>query len=251
MKLWKTAGAILGSAALLGLGIAAAALAGDHPPGGPPTTTGGGHTPVTICHKPGTPAEQTLVVDDDSVELTGHLGHGDTLGPCQTDTTPTETTPTDTTPTDTTPTTPTETTPTTPTETTPTTPSGPRCPPGMTPTAGKDGAPGNDECEFPKTTPPTSTTDATTPVTPPVTPPVTTTTTTTTPTPPAAKPPAKPSSPPKKQVSPKPKPPKPAKPPHHEAKHLCKTLADGTQRRWYKGGNGIKPGCYPIVPGSG
>lgn len=37
-----------------------------------------------------------------------------------------------------------------------------RCPPGMTPTAGKDGEPGNDECEFPKTTP-------TTPVaTPPV-----------------------------------------------------------------------------------
>lgn len=48
-----------------------------------PTDTnppGGGHTPVTICHKPGTPAEQTLVVDDDAVE--GHLGHGDTLGAC-------------------------------------------------------------------------------------------------------------------------------------------------------------------------
>jgi hypothetical protein len=43
------------------------------PPGGP-------HTPVTICHKPGTPAEHTLVVDDDAVP--GHLGHGDTLGPC-------------------------------------------------------------------------------------------------------------------------------------------------------------------------
>jgi hypothetical protein len=37
-------------------------------------------TPVTICHKPGTPAEQTLVVDDDAVP--GHLGHGDYLGPC-------------------------------------------------------------------------------------------------------------------------------------------------------------------------
>ena len=44
---------------------------------------GEGHTPVTICHKPSTPAEQTLVVDDDSVELTGHLGHGDTIGPCE------------------------------------------------------------------------------------------------------------------------------------------------------------------------
>lgn len=43
------------------------------PPGGP-------HTPVTICHKPGTPAEHTLVVDDDAVP--GHLGHGDFLGPC-------------------------------------------------------------------------------------------------------------------------------------------------------------------------
>ena len=53
---------------------------------------GHGHTPVTICHKPGTPAEQTLVVDDDSVQLTGHLGHGDTLGPCGGTTTTTETT---------------------------------------------------------------------------------------------------------------------------------------------------------------
>jgi hypothetical protein len=33
---------------------------------------GGRHTPVTICHKPGTPAEHTLVVDDDAVP--GHLG---------------------------------------------------------------------------------------------------------------------------------------------------------------------------------
>lgn len=42
---------------------------------------GGGHTPVTVCHKPGTPAQQTLVVDDDAVP--GHLGHGDTLGECE------------------------------------------------------------------------------------------------------------------------------------------------------------------------
>lgn len=42
---------------------------------------GEGHTPVTICHKPGTPAEQTLVVDDDAVSA--HLGHGDYLGACQ------------------------------------------------------------------------------------------------------------------------------------------------------------------------
>jgi len=36
--------------------------------------------PVTICHKPGTPAERTLVVDDNAVP--GHLGHGDFLGTC-------------------------------------------------------------------------------------------------------------------------------------------------------------------------
>lgn len=42
---------------------------------------GGGHDPVTICHKPGTPAEHTIVVDDDAVEA--HLAHGDYLGECQ------------------------------------------------------------------------------------------------------------------------------------------------------------------------
>jgi hypothetical protein len=130
-----TAFALVGVAAVT-LGVAAA-------------LAGGGHTPVTICHKPGTPAEQTLVVDDDSVKLAGHLGHGDTLGPCGTETTPTDTTPTDTTPTETTPTetTPTETTPTTPI---PTTPTQPRCPAGEGPYDGKDGdenEPGhNDEC---------------------------------------------------------------------------------------------------------
>lgn len=41
---------------------------------------GGGHTPVVICHKPGTPAQQELTVDDDAVPA--HLAHGDTLGPC-------------------------------------------------------------------------------------------------------------------------------------------------------------------------
>jgi hypothetical protein len=48
---------------------------------------GGPHTPVTICHKPGTPAEHTLVVDDDAVP--GHLGHGDFVGPCARVTPPT------------------------------------------------------------------------------------------------------------------------------------------------------------------
>jgi len=39
-----------------------------------------GHSPVTICHKPGTPAENTIVVDNDA--LAAHLAHGDFRGPC-------------------------------------------------------------------------------------------------------------------------------------------------------------------------
>ncbi|MDX1415139.1 MAG: DUF5666 domain-containing protein [Candidatus Promineifilaceae bacterium] len=39
---------------------------------------GGGS--VTICHKPGTPAEQTKTLPQSA--LGGHLGHGDTMGPC-------------------------------------------------------------------------------------------------------------------------------------------------------------------------
>lgn len=123
----------LGVLATLALAVAGfgAALATGHgnPHDGDTTTTG--HTPVTICHKPGTPAEQSLVVDDDSVELTGHLGHGDTIGPCgqtppvdycdtlegvqaEDEDCPEPTTPTETTPTTPTPTTPTPTTPTPP-----------------------------------------------------------------------------------------------------------------------------------------
>ena len=36
--------------------------------------------PVEICHKPGTPAEHTIVVDDNAVPA--HLGHGDFVGAC-------------------------------------------------------------------------------------------------------------------------------------------------------------------------
>jgi hypothetical protein len=36
---------------------------------------------VAICHKPGTPAQKTLVIPDTA--LAGHLGHGDTRGPCR------------------------------------------------------------------------------------------------------------------------------------------------------------------------
>ena len=36
---------------------------------------------VTICHKPGTPAEKTMEVPFEA--LSGHLGHGDHKGPCK------------------------------------------------------------------------------------------------------------------------------------------------------------------------
>lgn len=127
--------ALLAAALMVAGGVAVSvSLAGNH--GGGYTistmtvTTGGGHTPVTICHKPGTPAEMTLVVDDDAVP--GHLGHGDYLGECQPPVTTTGTTGT--------------TTGTSPTQTTPTMPQLPRCPPGQGPFAGKDGQPGNNEC---------------------------------------------------------------------------------------------------------
>lgn len=35
---------------------------------------------MTVCHKPGTPAQQTMTLPANAVA--GHLGHGDTLGPC-------------------------------------------------------------------------------------------------------------------------------------------------------------------------
>lgn len=43
---------------------------------------------VTICHKPGTPAEQTKCVPPGAVA--GHLGHGDYLGACSAKAVPTE-----------------------------------------------------------------------------------------------------------------------------------------------------------------
>ena len=47
---------------------------------------------VTICHKPGTPAEKTMEVPQSAVD--GHLGHGDHPGPCETTTTTTTAAPT-------------------------------------------------------------------------------------------------------------------------------------------------------------
>jgi hypothetical protein len=54
----------------------------DNPPTPPPTDpgSGGGDGNVTICHKPGTPAEKTKTVSQSA--LNGHLGHGDTMGAC-------------------------------------------------------------------------------------------------------------------------------------------------------------------------
>jgi hypothetical protein len=48
------------------------------------TPTGTAIAMVTICHKPGTPAEKTLTLPEPA--LGGHLGHGDILGPCPEDT---------------------------------------------------------------------------------------------------------------------------------------------------------------------
>ncbi len=52
------------------------AFAGPPGPANPPD----GHVLVTICHKPGTPAQKTMEVPDSAVA--GHIGHGDALGPC-------------------------------------------------------------------------------------------------------------------------------------------------------------------------
>jgi hypothetical protein len=46
----------------------------------PPTDTITATVKVTICHKPGTPAEQTLALPEAAIP--GHLRHGDYLGPC-------------------------------------------------------------------------------------------------------------------------------------------------------------------------
>lgn len=230
----KTVLATIGLIGVMAAGLAAAAWA--TPPGGP-------HTPVTVCHKPGTPAEQTLVVDDDAVP--GHLGHGDNLGPCQTDTTPTDTTATETTPTQTTPT---ETVPTVPT---PTTPEHKCVFVGADKDGGHDATGGtNDDCA-PRPVPPTA---VTVPASSPPAPAAVTTTTTPAVTPPPAVVVVKP-KPPVRQPAAKPKPaPKaktPAKKPAAKHGHVCDTLADGTQRAWYKGGNGMPAGCYPIIKGSG
>ncbi len=51
---------------------------------------GNGHTPVSVCHREGNSSSHTIVVDNDSV-LQAHLRHGDSLGACASDGTPTPT----------------------------------------------------------------------------------------------------------------------------------------------------------------
>ena len=61
---------------------------GPKPPKSTPEPGGLAPVQVTICHKPGTPAQQTLVVGAPAVPA--HMRHGDTMGAC-TDLTPTAT----------------------------------------------------------------------------------------------------------------------------------------------------------------
>lgn len=45
------------------------------------TANGNGPVKIVICHKPGTPAEKTLILPE-SAAVNGHLSHGDTMGAC-------------------------------------------------------------------------------------------------------------------------------------------------------------------------
>ena len=60
--------------------LAVTAVAAGLVLGGGPAFATYGHVPVELCHKPGTPAEKSLTVDEKAVP--GHLGHGDYLGAC-------------------------------------------------------------------------------------------------------------------------------------------------------------------------
>lgn len=124
-------GAILAVAAAIAIAAGGAASAF--------ALSSGGQEKVTICHAAGlagTTKYVTLTIAAPAVfGPAGHFfengttraGHEqDYFGACAGDETTTDETTTTTEP-----------------------PAGPRCPPGMFPTAGKDGAPGNDECEYP------------------------------------------------------------------------------------------------------
>lgn len=147
---------ILLLASMLVVGIlAASALANNDNPGSPGDNCSHGNSNKEC--KPDPQPEHGKDCEDHG-NARGNEDHCDD----DTTTTTTDTTTTDTTDTtDTTTTTDTETT-TDETATTVETETTPRCPPGMTPTAGKDGEPGNDECEYPPNTTTTDETETTT-----------------------------------------------------------------------------------------
>ena len=71
----KIGGAIAAGAALVALVPALPAVGKQSPPVGqqsPPR--------VTICHKPGTPAQKTMTLPQPAAQA--HLAHGDRRGPC-------------------------------------------------------------------------------------------------------------------------------------------------------------------------
>jgi hypothetical protein len=71
----RVAGAIAAGAATVALVPLLPAVGQQSPPVGqqsPPR--------VTVCHKPGTPAQKTMTLPQPAVEA--HLRHGDTLGSC-------------------------------------------------------------------------------------------------------------------------------------------------------------------------
>jgi hypothetical protein len=248
-------GIVVGVVVAAVLGVVAAAATATN---GPPST---GHDPVTVCHKPGTPAQQTLTFDDDGYEA--HLAHGDTAGACE-PLPPGECEETSgeqqygeecppPPPVDVCENLPgnqpegTDCTPTTPPVVTP--PTHDCVFVGADKDGGKDAFGGtNDDCA-PRPTPPTVTTTVVVP--PAVVVPVTPPTVVTPPTNPGVV--SKPPSKPKAKKTPKPKKvvrhdkavPKPDDP------HVCRTLADGTERRWFAGNKTTPAGCYAIVRGSG
>lgn len=119
--------------------VAAVALAVLLIAGSATANRGKGHDPVTLCHKPGTPAEHTITVDDSSL-VQAHLEHGDYLGECRPSNPPPP----------------------------PTSPPPPEvCPDGLPPDAGKDGKPGNDACDH-RTPPPPPAVSPPPPTPPPV-----------------------------------------------------------------------------------
>ena len=71
----RIGGAIAAGAAAVALVPLLPAVSQQSPPVGqesPPR--------VTVCHKPGTPAQKTMTLPQPAVDA--HLGHGDIPGPC-------------------------------------------------------------------------------------------------------------------------------------------------------------------------